>query len=283
MTLTFADKARRVLHNRRMLYHYIAWLTSRLFGRNPGVSVMANIQLSHWLSFSEYWTFRDGMPWSERKLLRRLLLESESAKTVAFDVGANIGLFTCALAGFGAYQVHAFEPIPQTFSRLQMNVRDNGLLGSCVLNCLAVGASRDLVEFRFDERSAATSRIVTGAETRASLSSRQSVAVISLDEYCELKGVEHIDFLKIDVEGMEPYVLQGAQQLLVERRVASILIEVCPVNLRSVGLTVDSLTHEIAASGYIPYQLLDNGYAGRRLEKGDLEAMVLDNILLLPA
>ncbi|MEJ5310868.1 MAG: FkbM family methyltransferase [Anaerolineae bacterium] len=244
---------------------------------------MANIQLSHWLSFSEYWTFRDGMPRSERELLRRLLLRSESAKTVAFDVGANIGLFTCALAGFEAYQVHAFEPIPQTFCRLQMNVRDNGLLGSCVLNCLAVGASRDLVEFQFDERSAATSRMVSNRGTGTSLSSRQSVAVISLDEYCELKGVDYIDFLKIDVEGMEPYVLQGAQRLLRERRIASILIEICPANLRSVGLTVDSLAHEISASGYLPYELLDDGRAGRRLGKDDLEVMVLDNILLLPA
>lgn len=43
---------------------------------------------------------------------------------------------------------------------------------------------------------------------------RQDVNIITLDSYCEAKGIDNIDFIKIDVEGHELEVLKGATKIL---------------------------------------------------------------------
>ena len=50
--------------------------------------------------------------------------------------------------------------------------------------------------------------------------------------------------------------------LLRERRIAAILIEICPVNLRSVGLSPADLYREFEAVRYSPYVLNDDGNTG---------------------
>ena len=81
--------------------------------------------------------------------------------------------------------------------------------------------------FHIQENSPATNRIVVrGEKPSGKTSSTQVVAAIDLDRYCQSQRVEFIDFLKIDVEGMEPYVMQGASALLKGEKIAAILIEI---------------------------------------------------------
>lgn len=202
---------------------------------------------------------------------------------VAIDIGANIGAFTCLLASTGA-QVHAFEPIPDTFCRMKANVKINHLLGNCHLNCLAVGKNSDLVTFRVQDNSPATNRLDVSGQTAAGGEkvSNQTVASIDLDSYCRRAEIKKIEFCKIDVEGMEPLVLQGARQLMTEKRIAAILIEICPGNLRSVGLSPADLYREFEIARYSPYVLNDNGQPGAKLSLAEIEAMSLANVVLLP-
>jgi FkbM family methyltransferase len=200
----------------------------------------------------------------------------------AFNIGANVGAFTCLIASQGR-SVHSFEPVPETFCRLKNNVKSNGLLDRCRLNCLAVGRERDLVTFRIQENSPATNRMaMPGEKPCGEAISTQIVAAIDLDGYCRSQNVEFIDFLKIDVEGMEPYVMQGASALLKERRIAAILIEICPGNLRAVGLSPADLYREFEFARYSPYALNDDGSPGAKLALAEIEAMSLANIVLLP-
>jgi hypothetical protein len=57
--------------------------------------------------------------------------------------------------------------------------------------------------------------------------SEQSLTVetVSLDDFCALKGIQHIDLLKIDIQGNEPEALRGAARLLAERRIRCIFME----------------------------------------------------------
>ena len=43
--------------------------------------------------------------------------------------------------------------------------------------------------------------------------SKQEIQIEILDDYCLSKNIKHVDFLKIDVEGHEYFVLKGAQKL----------------------------------------------------------------------
>jgi FkbM family methyltransferase len=181
------------------------------------------------------------------------------------------------------YTVHAFEPIPETFCRLKNNVKYNGLFDRVHLNCLAVGKEQDLATFHIEEFGAATNRLVLPEESsKDCATSTQLVAMTSLDFYCQKQGIQSVDFVKLDVEGMEPYVLQGARALLQERRIAAFLIEICPSNLRSVGLSPADLYHEFETARYSPYALNTDGRPGLKLSLAEIERTSLANVALLP-
>jgi hypothetical protein len=142
--MKLAAKIKSAASDSAMLSAYARWVGAKVFsGKSPRLSLPGGGQIGGWLSFSEYWSFVNIMPEPLVPAPERLLIERRLAKKssgqVAFDVGANVGVFTCMIAGMGAHHVHAFEPIPETFCRLKGNVAANGLLGRCHLNWLAVG------------------------------------------------------------------------------------------------------------------------------------------------
>jgi FkbM family methyltransferase len=271
----------------KMVCAYARWIGARFFtGRSPVLSLAEGTRLGGWLSFSEYWsfqdTFREIVTAPERHFIERCLAKRRGGGT-AFDIGANVGVFTCLIAGMGQHNVHAFEPIPETFCRLKQNVQANGMLDNCRLNCLAIGRGPDLVTFRVTENSSDTNQMVAFG-TRPGGKSRgiQTVAVIDLDGYCHRQKIDYIDFLKIDVEGMEPHVLQGAHTLLKERKIGAILIEICPANLQAVGLSVESLYREFESARYAPYALSDDGNPNTKLSMTEIASIRLANVVLLP-
>ena len=179
--------------------------------------------------------------------------------------------------------VHSFEPIPDTYCRLKRNVASNSLSERCVLNCLAVGKRlrvRDVQSIRVTRHNRIHSqqkRSVTGR-----MSHFNQVPTVSLDSYCEKLGITGIDFLKIDVEGMEPNVLDGAVRLLASKLVHSILIEICPLNLIEAGFSTTDLYDKILVLGYHPFSLAQDGTVGSPMSCFELSAITLGNVLLLP-
>ena len=281
---SFVQRIKLLATNRTMRGAYPRWLVTRLItGKPPSLKLDRNVRIGGWIKFSEYCSFQNPVPAAERLFIRRCL-GTKPNRSVAFDIGANIGVFTCLLGSMGAGQVHAFEPIPETFCRLKTNVVANGLLNRSVLNCLAIGTQAELITFKVQDDSPATNHLSDSDFENASDAgvSLQHVAATSLDAYCDSFGVERIDFLKVDVEGMEPQVLQGGQRMLCQKRIASILLEVCPRNLTGVGSSPSALYQRITNSGYQPFRLDPSGVPGKPLSLGDVERASLENVVLLP-
>lgn len=274
------SKIHSVTTNPSMLSAYARWIGAKVStGKPPRLALPGGARIGEWLSFSEYWSFQNVVPKPEQLFVERCLAEKSGA---AFDIGANVGAFTCLIASHG-HSVHSFEPIPETFCRLKNNVNFNGLLNRCRLNCMAVGRGRELVAFHIKENSPATNRMATHREkSNDKQTSTQIVAAIDLDGYCQSQNIEFIDFLKIDVEGMEPYVLQGASALLRGRKIAAVLIEICPSNLLAVGFSPADFYREFEIARYSPFALDKDGSPGARLSLTEIETMTLANIILLP-
>ena len=57
----------------------------------------------------------------------------------------------------------------------------------------------------------------------------ESVRVTSLDSFCSQRNIDHIDILKIDVEGHETEVIKGTRELLKKRKVSIIILEANPL------------------------------------------------------
>jgi FkbM family methyltransferase len=235
----------------------------------PGISV------GEWISFSEYWSYYYHATQNERDFIEKMIGRA-GASAIVIDVGANVGLFTCWLGALG-HKVHSFEPIPETFCRLAKNVAHNDLTRNVVLNCMAVGEKSGIVQFEVKDESPGTNRIATGRTE-----SPRHVPCISIDEYAEAAGISAIDFMKIDVEGMEPTVLRGASMMMKKSAICAMLVEVCPWNLRHVGMSPTLLHEIIIENGYEAFAIDDDGHPGVRLAARDLEAMQLENIAVLP-
>jgi len=131
---------------------------------------------------------------------------------VVVDIGAHIGEYTLVAAQCVGHsgEVHAFEPQPNLFPILSENVQMNQL-SNVILNCAAVSDSVGEIEFEmFDEPSVSSIRKHGDLDKNAKL---VKVACTSLDIYWSEKE-RKIDLIKVDVEGAEKFVFQGAEKLL---------------------------------------------------------------------
>jgi FkbM family methyltransferase len=179
------------------------------------------------------------------------LIESRlHARMVVVDAGANVGIFTCALAqivGESGF-VHAFEPDPSSFSVLSANVAGNGLKGRVELNQMALGDGVGVVMLH----SAGASSFVDAGSV--------PVQVTTLDAYAE--HLSRLDVVKIDVEGYEPVLLQGAEETL--RRLRPLLLVECAERHRvRNGCSREQLLAQLGAFGY---RIVDSGRENRLCE-----------------
>jgi FkbM family methyltransferase len=155
----------------------------------------------------------------------------------ALDVGANIGYYTMWLArmSLGRGSVHAFEPNPLPFAILEENVAANGLRNVFVNN-LAVGKTNEVTRINLGlelpgQRAEGREYNLGGWSLARKKEGDHEVRVVSIDEYVEEKKLKDVSFIKIDVEGFERQVLQGAVATLKAMRPA-MLIEFAAPNER---------------------------------------------------
>lgn len=201
-----------------------------------------------------------------RALLEYLNESMRKPEPVVFDVGANEGAFTAKVleAAAGA-KIHAFEPNPPTAQRLrlrfqgreQVRINSIGLSdkpGELVLVDYEGGRGTEHATFR--PESLATIQPGGAAEAPLRPLTQHKVPVTTLDAYAAENDIDTIDYLKIDVEGVEQEVLAGARGLLADRRVSCAQIEVNAHNA-VVGFTLYRLLKVF--EGYRCFKILPDG------------------------
>ena len=176
------------------------------------------------------------------------------------DIGANMGFYTLMLCDLVGPEGHvtAFEPWPNFFEILRRNVELNGFQKRCTLVQKAVHAHAGQQPFSFYQNygtggcTEATREYLDtqGIATDASLEHAEfQVETICLDEYYS-EDMPPIDFFKMDIEGCEPFVFQGATSLLGRSHQVSIFCEFCPQMLRSFGVDPLAFLEDLQAKGF---------------------------------
>ena len=133
--------------------------------------------------------------------------------SVVIDVGANVGLFTVALAGVvgPSGKVLAVEPNPATVSRLRKNVSLNHLT-NVEIHSVAAGVVQGVgtLLLASDPAFASTARV------RAELATGEAVRVpvARIDDMLLAQDLGRVSVIKIDVEGDELAVLGGSEEIL---------------------------------------------------------------------
>jgi FkbM family methyltransferase len=165
----------------------------------------------------------------ELDLMRPLLRPGQTI----IDVGANVGytarFFAQAVGRTGA--VHAFEPNPVIYPLLKQNVAS---LEQVSVYNLGLSSSNDELPLFlagnnhgvacFSEKYPATHLAYREDEPMRTVNAK----VVIGDEFLERKGIDHVDVIKIDVEGWELNILSGLAQTISASRNLTLFCEFNP-------------------------------------------------------
>lgn len=177
---------------------------------------------------------------------------------VFLDVGANIGYLTAVAAGFVGVQgqVHAFEPVPAYFERLErlaeLNPRHTIIANSC-----GAGESSGLCTI-YVTREPGQNTMVAAYKKAPEIDSTLDVPVIRLDTYIAARRIARVALIKIDAEGFELPILQGLQgYLATTTHRPAIICEIAPRAYPLMGKKLADLKQYMGKFNYSAYDLID--------------------------
>jgi FkbM family methyltransferase len=156
---------------------------------------------------------------------------SQSTTCNFIDIGANIGLISYYVANHLPHAtIFAFEPGPHQYSLLQKTVHWNNLENRIFLYPIALSNQKGFLDFHVH-----SSQDVSGdgfLDTgRAGPTTQISVSTMELDAWWNDSSRPQIDVIKIDTEGAELWVLQGATSLIKQCNPV-IITEICHLNYK---------------------------------------------------
>ncbi len=128
---------------------------------------------------------------------------------VIIDIGANIGshsLYFSSLAPNGI--VYSIEPSRITFEYLLKNIKYKE---NIIPLSVAVSNSNEILNFYECDND-----VMSGLKNtnRSNITYINKVPAVKMDNLCDLLNIQKLDFVKIDVEGLETEVIQGFLQTL---------------------------------------------------------------------
>jgi FkbM family methyltransferase len=196
-----------------------------------------------------------------------------------FDVGAHHGLYTIlASKATGAEgRVHAFEPSPRERAQLKRNL---GLNRARNVQIHSVALGR--------ESGKETLYLVDGTEDGCNSLRAPNVEQVTipvevrvqpLDDFLRQSGVQGIDFVKLDVEGAELSVLEGAEGLFRSPHRPVILAEISDVRTGPWGYAAREIIEWLGRKGFEWFELTGKG----GLRRADLRQAFYDhNLVAVP-
>jgi FkbM family methyltransferase len=170
-------------------------------------------------------------------------------------LGAQVGSWTeLALRASPGAEVHCFEPMRDSFERLAAR----GFPPSVVLNRLALSDAEG--EAVIHARSASLHSRRLSPRDAAPDGEGETVRLTTLSAYCEQRGIEEIDLLKIDAEGHDLAILHGGEAMIREGRIRRIQFEYGPPNVYARVLLRDfyAFFHDLP---YAIFQVTPHGLA----------------------
>ena len=188
------------------------------------------------------------------EFIRRVLRPGE----VFVDIGAHLGEYAilASMLVKPAGCVHAFEPRPDFFQSLETNLR----LNKCenVWACAeAVCKETGVADFELDPEPSKSALQFKNTEARGH--EVIQVRTITLDYYFSHGDMARPNLIKIDVEGAELSVLQGARSLLAKppSEAPLIIFEYEPRNTRRFGYPAEEIIRFLRGYGYSVYDSRD--------------------------
>lgn len=232
----------------RLLYRVLAWRMWQAVGGHPTVALHGQSRIRLEARRGErgvragIFIFRDGFEPSVRHAIDRFVAPG----ACCYDIGANLGLWTLRMAerATGAGCVHAFEPLKRNILALEESIRLSRATNIRVLP-FALGRSEESALLYVPDEDVGRSALAPESPS----DEREWVRVRRLDDVWAEQGRPPVSFVKMDVEGAEPLVLQGGRAFFAATRPVT-CCELNPGKLRNMGFAAADVLDAFAGWGY---------------------------------
>jgi FkbM family methyltransferase len=235
---------------RRPVQHQYYSLAIRLQGWLPQLSfpislpfgaryLVSDSEVDHRIMFG-------GFEFAETQFLQRYL---QPGMTV-LDIGAHHGFYSliASRAVKSSGVVHSFEPSPRESTHLRRNIRLNHCTNVRIHNFALGDSSGTATLYQADQRFDGFNSL--RRQESVPEAAAVEVKLMTLDQFLADQGLPQIDFIKMDVEGAERSILEGASQLLESPSRPVILAEVYDVRTKAWGYPAAEIVHHLEAKGF---------------------------------
>jgi len=164
---------------------------------------------------------------------------------IYLDVGANIGLYCCLAYLSNPKRILAFEPLPSNLHSLMQLKLLNDMSCLSVYGSPLFSNSDCLVPLEVPSSFAAAA---TGAQIRSAINPANPAVILktlSLDEVISKENITNVDLIKLDVDGLELSILNGATSSLAAKVFSRIICEVQPDDYESIKEFLESFGYKL--------------------------------------
>ncbi|CAA2141972.1 FkbM family methyltransferase [Hyphomicrobium sp. ghe19] len=174
------------------------------------------------------------------------------------DIGANVGWYSLLAADLigQSGRLVSFEANPDLSALTYRNLMVNGFLDRSTVVPSAVYSECTTLEFKIYNHYMGSSSIFATSDAAAQFhdSIRElSVNAVTLDSY--FPAGTKIDFIKIDAEGAEPFILKGAERLLSENPDIQIMMEFAPSILAGAYGSIEKFHDDLKSYGFTIFRI----------------------------
>ena len=230
----------------------------------------------------------DTYPHDISSMFRWMLNLELPQKPIILDIGANIGMFSLSYASiFKEAEIHCFEPVPFIYNLLNENLKINPNLSRNVhaynygmSNCferkkLSIPTPKQHQRYSKKLDIRLYSVLGQGEE-------KFDAQFMPVDQWVDQFKISALNFIKIDVEGYEFSVLEGATKSLISFK-PIVMFELNKITLALSRRTADEYIHFAKDHGYNVFGL-EYGYKSDLLAIDSLEQISLvSDLILLPS
>ena len=156
-------------------------------------------------------------------------IEKFSENSTLWDIGANVGLYTCYAAKLKKINVYAFEPSIFNLEILTKNIFLNQLSNNVTIVPFPLTDKLKESEFKMTSADRGGSGSTFGEDYKYDGSKLKKefnykMLGLSMNDCVNILKMKQPDYIKMDVDGIEHLILEGGKQIL--KKTKSVLVEI---------------------------------------------------------
>lgn len=222
----------------KLIYNFLSKCIGKMIGNKP-IPIEKKIKIYvpdyslRGFMFLKYLFFKNAYEVNTTEIIKKLIKPGENF----IDIGASVGYYSLLAAkkiGMKG-RVYSFEPNEKVFNVLKRNIEINNFKNVIPINKAVSNFNGKKTFFLGNILGHSSFRSQVGGE-------KKEVQVVTLDNFFKHKKIR-VDWIKIDVEGAEGFVVEGAKKIISKNKNIKIILEWSPKHLKEMGYKPLKLLH----------------------------------------